>query len=180
MSKVAIIGLSPSTHDEAPWADEEWEKWGLPWDAYAPRCSVLFEMHDRSLWEGRRGYLDRLRELPGPIYMQHQHPDIPGSEEYPLAAAQEALGADYFGSSPAYMAALAAVYKVPQVGLWGVELAEDSAYEHQRPNLEYVLGVLRGRGVRVDVCQPSALLRHRPEHKFDGRSVSYPVRYGWV
>ncbi len=46
--KVAIIGLAQSTHDDAPWDDPEWEKWGLPWDHNWAMLDRFFEMHDTS------------------------------------------------------------------------------------------------------------------------------------
>jgi len=48
--KVAIIGLSATTHHLAPWSDPEWQKWGLPWDGYHAQMDRLFEMHDMRFW----------------------------------------------------------------------------------------------------------------------------------
>jgi hypothetical protein len=50
--KVAVIGFSESSYDDAPWDDPEWEKWGMPWDGTGwQRYNRLFEMHDAILWD---------------------------------------------------------------------------------------------------------------------------------
>ena len=50
--KVAVIGFSASSYDDAPWDDPTWEKWGMPWDGSGwERYTRLFEMHDPILWD---------------------------------------------------------------------------------------------------------------------------------
>ena len=177
--KVAVIGLGKS-HDGAPWADPGWQKWGLPWDAYAPRCNLLFEMHPLELVlrdEADRGgaaYLARLKEQCCAIMMRERHEAIRASVAYPLRSVIADVG-DYFGSSPAYMVALAICERAEEIGLWGVDIGEK--YDHQRPNLEYLIGFARGRGIKVTVAGGSLLTLRK--HDSIGRlSVIYPRRYG--
>ena len=170
--KVAIVGLGPS-HDDVPW--KEWETWGLPWDAWSPRYDALFEMHDRSLFETRSGsYTDDLITSNIPTYMQKKHGDIPMSREYPLRKVSALVG-DYYGSSIAYMIALAIYLDYSEIGLWGVELSND--YDHQRPNLEYLLGFAKGRGIKVNVSG-GRLLSRRKTDVYQKLGVLYPQRYG--
>lgn len=50
--KIAIIGFSKSSYDDAPWDDPSWEKWGMPWDGRGwQRYTRLFEMHSPILWD---------------------------------------------------------------------------------------------------------------------------------
>ena len=50
--KIAIIGFSQSSYDDAPWDDPSWEKWGMPWDGKGwQRYTRLFEMHSPILWD---------------------------------------------------------------------------------------------------------------------------------
>ena len=50
--RVAVIGFSPSSYDDAPWDDPTWEKWGMPWDGKCwERYTRLFEMHSPILWD---------------------------------------------------------------------------------------------------------------------------------
>ena len=173
MRRIAIIGLGPSGEKHPP----DWERWGVPWDSYAPQYDRLFEPHDRALWETRKGnYLERLQSMTVPIYMQKTHKDIPMSMEYPLEQMQQAFG-DYFGSTPAYMLAFAVACEPDVIGLWGIDLKDD--YDHQRPNLEYLIGIGVGRGIQMHVSQESRLMTHRPEDVFNGKTVIYPERYGY-
>lgn len=171
--RIAIVGLGPS-HDDVPW--QEWETWGLPWDAWSPRYDCLFEMHDRSLFETRgEDYMKRLRDADRPVYMQQAHSDIPLSQPYPMADVA-ALTGDYFGSSVAYMLALAIYEEAEEIGIWGVELNDD--YDHQRPGLEYMIGFARGRGVKVSVYGNGRLLVRRKTDDYQDVGVIYPERYG--
>lgn len=119
--------------------------------------------------------MDRLREADVPVYMQQAHADIPMSRAYPLAAVSACTG-DYFGSSVAYMLALAIYEGADEIGLWGVDLSDD--YDHQRPNLEYLIGFARGRWREVSVPDGSRLLSRRKTDDYRGVEVKYPERYG--
>lgn len=173
--RIAIVALGPS-HDEVPYG--EWETWGIGWDPWAPRYDRLFEIHDRKLWEKRVNFVDRLNEIDLPVYMQKRHPEIPKSAEYPLSQVIGEVG-DYFGSSISYLLALAIYEGVDEIGIWGVDL-RDEAYEHQRHNLEYLIGFARGRGIHVSVAEGSVLLENRMTHHFQGEPVTYRGRYGWL
>ncbi len=176
MKPLAIIGLGP-THDDAPWENEGWERWGLAWDAYAPRCHFLFEMHAPDLWPEmfRSGYRERLRDHDAPIYMQAPLDDIPGSIEYPLEEVVQYIKRDYFGSSIAYMIGLAIRQHRRHIGLWGVDLDED-IYDHQKPNLAWLVGLAMGSGIAFDGPSLDSILSYEP---VDPQSkVSYPLRYG--
>lgn len=183
--KVAIIGTSGSTYDQAPWGNEEWDIWALGCDPSFDRVNLLFEMH---VWENIEGYpvgdgqnrdeiTNYLNFLETPVYMIEQNPDIPLSVAYPFKEASEAihmpLKADgnggYFESSIGYMLALCVLWKVPHVGLWGVDLCTGGEYAYQRPNAEYMLGLLRGMGSKVYVPQESAI--------FSTEFINPPYRY---
>jgi hypothetical protein len=174
--KVAVIGLSPRTHDLAPWNDPEWQKWGLPWDeAYWPRLDRCFEMHDMRLLASEHckrkpGYLARLQTLP--VYTQ---------DNYPFDAVAQSIGAYYFNSSIAYAMALAIHEGAEEIGVWGVDLVADEEYAYQRPNMEYLIGLARGKGIKVFIPDESALC------KFNGAGIrfyqhlpEYVDRYGWL
>ncbi len=178
MKPLAIIGLGPS-HDDAPWENEGWERWGCPWDAYAPRCHFLFEMHAVDLWPEifEPGYRDRLLDQDAPIYLQAPLDDIPGSIEYPLEEVVKCIGRDYFGSTVAYMIALAILQRRRHIGLWGVDLS-DSNYDHQKPNLAWLVGLAMGRGIIFDGPSLNSILFYEPVGQ--RLKANYPLRYGYL
>lgn len=173
--RVQIHGLSPS-HKTAPYADE---RWGLPWSPLSPRYCIQFEMHDRSLWEQRGPeYVESLRRMEVPIYMQDVQPDIPMSRRFPLEEAV-ALGGDYFNSSIAYMLALAALEGC-DVELYGIDNHTRDEWWFERPCNEYWIGLMRGRGLDVWIHPASSLTRFMPDIKFLDDVQHYEGRYGWL
>lgn len=187
---VAIVGLGRDSHDKAPFHDDAWEVWGLPWDdQYWAYCDVLFEMHGRNLFlhpdaDRNPSYLVELQDAFQPIYMQEEHEDIPNSIAYPFEdVARDVCPAflhdpEYFGSSPAYMIALAIHQRRPKIGVWGVEVSDD-IHDHQRPNLEYLLGVAVGRGIEIEVHGETQLFKLKHDNCLGKHlQVRYPGRYG--
>lgn len=172
---LSIIGMADS-HIEAP---EGVEMWGLPWhEGRWIHFDRLFEMHDISLLEKGRphGYIDRLMDVDVPLYMQKDYFD--SAVRYPFEEVISVTG-DYFNSSIAYMLALAIAEGYEKIGLYGVDMKAEDEYFYQRPNIEYLIGLAKGRGIEIvlpDEC---------PICKFHGDGIqfgsSYPVyheRYG--
>ena len=180
--KVAVIGLSPSSHDCSPWNDPTWEKWGLPWDSDWVRCDRLFEMHDldliRTVKCRRSDYEDRLRSCLVPLYMQEQYPDLP-CQRYPFEAVSASLGRSYWNSSPAYMVALAIHEGAKEIGIWGVDSLDGEEYAYQRPNLEWLVGIAEGKGIKVTIPDTSPLCKFSGTGiKFGNELQTYKERYG--
>lgn len=176
--KVAIVGLSPASHDAAPWGDPDWQKWGLPWDGHWTKFDRLFEIHDPRWIVANAGkypadYIERLNDC-GRLYMQGKHPAFPDAMAYPLDSVVATVG-DYFQSSIAYMLALAIHEKATEIALFGVDMGDDTEYVHQRANGEYLIGLARGRGIKVRIHETSPLCRYKEDMSID----SYPKRYGW-
>lgn len=185
--KVAVVGLASATHDEAPWDDPSWEKWGLPWDAgYWARCSRLFEMHDLRLLESeasKRGahYLDLLRGVWVPLYMQESYESIPSAQRYPFEDVARTLGKPYWNSSIAYAMALAIHEGASEIGVYGVQMDATDEYSYQRYNMEWLIGLAEGRGIKVHIPDQSPLCKfnHAGIRFFDSEP-EYKDRYGWL
>ena len=168
--KVAIIGFS-SSHEEAPWQDPTWEKWGMANDPYWAQMSRLFEMHELEDLEERNGGLppnyidDRLKGAWVPLYMQRKYFEhvIP----FPVEIEE------YYASSVAYIMALAVHEGAEEIGLWGIDMAADTEYHEQKPNMEYFIGKARGKGITVYIHPSSSLC------KFQCSNPKYSTRYGW-
>lgn len=178
MKPLAIIGLGP-THDDAPWTDEDWERWGILKDAFAPSCHFVFEIHDASEWDYRfRPYrysaIERMNEIGVPVYLQKPHAEVPLSVEYPLDEVGRVSPNLKFGSTIAYMMALA-IHQGRDFGLWGVDLSE-KLYDHQRPNLAHLIGLAEGRGLTVSGPSTDSILAFSS----DMEEWGYFLRYGYL
>jgi len=154
-----------------------------------PEWHAWFELHDddtigvrTSLQDQtptQAGHLAWLRkQVKGkPIFMQREYPDIPASVSFPyeeLAALyhKRIPGFNrYFTSSIGFMLAWGIAQGRDQqftptspnhytwIGLYGIDLAGDSEYVHQRPNTEFFCGFAAGLGIEVFAHPSSALFR---------------------
>ncbi len=191
---IAICGMAQ--HDKSEVDNFNGEIWGLPWDEGRwPFFDRYFEIHPLDLLrkpeaQRRDGYEDRLKSLPI-LYMQEAYEDIPNAIRYPVEKVVDNLGFDYFNSSISYLMGMALLEGVDKIGIWGVDMADlepvpgdpsyTSEFAYQRPNMEYLIGLARGRGVDVYIPERSPLT------KFHGEGIplglmypSYPQRYGYL
>lgn len=181
---VAVVGLSPTTHNLAPWNDPDWEIWGLPWDeGYWVKCARLFEMHDIRLLDSRnskrpKDYFHRLQTIDVPLYMQERY--FPNVTEFPFDEVAKTTGY-YFNSSIAYAIALAIHENAERIGVYGVDMKGDDEYGYQKPNIEYLLGLAKGKGIEVIVPEQSPLLKFQGDKiNFFNTTPTYVERYGWL
>jgi hypothetical protein len=202
---IAICGMAQ--HDKSEVDNFNGEIWGLPWDEGRwPFFDRYFEIHPLDLLrkpeaQRRDGYEDRLKSLPI-LYMQEAYEDIPNAIRYPVEKVVDVIGVDYFNSSISYLMGLAITeikesrvkdrYRLEdKIGIWGVDMADVepipgdpsfiSEFAYQRPNMEYLIGLARGRGIDVYIPEKSPLA------KFHGEGIplglmypSYPQRYGYL
>ena len=191
---IAICGMAQ--HDKSEVDNFDGEIWGLPWDEGRwPFFDRYFEIHPLDLLrkpeaQRRDGYEERLKSLPI-LYMQEAYEDIPNAIRYPVEKVVDNLGFDYFNSSIAYLMGMALLEGADKIGIWGVDMADlepvpgdpsyISEFAYQRPNMEYLIGLARGRGVDVYIPERSPLT------KFHGEGIplglmypSYPQRYGYL
>lgn len=170
--KVAICGFAES-YKQAPFDDLSVDIWGLnELHKYLPRWNRWYEVHDadtlgvtvRDLSEGeQKRHLEWLSRNHGPdraIYMQPQFCDgrFPNAVPDPLERRSEAFGR-YYTSTIGYMVADAILDGYSWIGLFGVDLASDVEYPHQRPNSEYLVGIARGAGREVYISPTSAICK---------------------
>lgn len=180
--KVAIVGLSPSTHDLAPFGDPEWELWGLPWDGDWARFDRLFEMHDMRLLKSAHSrrkpdYFDRLKECGVTLYMQEAWEN---AKAYPFDEVAKTTGY-YWNSSIAYAMALAIHEGAEEIGVYGVDMKADDEYGYQKPNMEYLIGLASGKGITVHIPDDSPLCKFNSHGvRFYDHIPTYTDRYGWL
>ena len=192
MRQVAIVGLAPSTHDDAPYEDPDWEVWGLPWDNDRyPYFDRLFDIHPLECIREAipsfypPGYEVRLKELDAPLYMQQDYHDIPNAIEYPLEAVSDLVG-DYYNSSIAYMLGLAIFEGADKIGVWGVDMdgpgepGHANEYRDERPNCEYLLGFAKAKGIEIYLPEKCPLLKFGGEFPLGTVIPNYGHRYGYL
>jgi hypothetical protein len=177
--KVAVVGRCYSTRSDAPWRDPSWELWTLAWDP-VPVTARIFETHQNfRMYMGSQEegdfHVGGLRMSKVPVYMLDKQPDIPMSVAIDMDAVTKLVGktvqgTPYIESSIGWMMAQALLELQPgdRIGIWGVDLHCESEYAYQKPNLEYLIGLARGRGIKVYIPPQSALCTH-----------AYGVPYGY-
>lgn len=131
------------------------------------------------------GHLDWLASRPYPVYLQQARPDWPTSVTFPkdqiLAdwarfwpwrVDRQGIvspGHDYEVSTPAWMYMWAVVQGYTEIHIYGVHLATEWEYLQQRPNLEFLIGVAAGLGVKtvlpatVPICQAKFQYAYEPK-----------------
>lgn len=231
--KIAIIGFSKSSYDDAPWDDDTWEKWGMPWDSNNgwQAYTRLFEMHSPVLWDSKMAEpfiefwdgekFHRKSHRPDDYYPSHEgkgrlleaslstkhkvyaQTGVPEDDEkadkslitYPYQRVSEVIGCDYFQSSIAYAMALAItevttsrevldgtiIPSFCEISLYGVDVSPDEEWAYQRANIEYLIGIARGIGIKVTIPESSALCKFQDQTiKYGAMDVRYTGRYGQI
>lgn len=162
-SKLAIVGFASNTMHLVPWLDPEYELWGLNQGGsnFLRRADRWFEMHQPEFTPDARdpGYVQFLKGFNVPCYMLDVKEEYPSSVRFPIEAAIELAGRDYFTSTIAYMLALAGLEGFKRVEVYGVNLAIGTEYVRQKDCAEWWLGFLQGRGVSIHVPRASSLLK---------------------
>lgn len=162
--KIAIVAKG-GTSALAPWHDESWEIWGIPWISY-PRCDVFFEMHEKGCindasiaydpyWASEE-WVDKLDGKQ--IYCAPSRTYLPNSIEYPLEEIKKSIPFHYLENSISYMIALAIHEKVDVIGLWGVHMRGQYEYEAERPSITYLIGFAQGMGIEVYIPPGNPLM----------------------
>ena len=173
--KVCLLGTS-NTLNQAPFNDSSFEFWALN-DMYEmiPTKNITrwFEIHTRQEQErhvskrASGSYLEGLKALTIPVYMQEHFEDVPTSIKYPLETMVEHFGRQYFKSTLDYMMALALYEGFEEIHLYGVNMADNIEYAHQRPSMEYWIGRAEGMGVKVVLPEGCDLMKGYFRYGYD-------------
>ena len=153
--KVGIVGFTGHRH-EAFGRGDDWEIWGIN-ELHRHHDIRLFhrwfEIHEREDFEnrgeGHPGDPDHLKSLGTfdvPVYMHQHWDDIPTSVPFPrdeIIAWHNERGnrGDYQTSSISWEVAHALMLGAEEIGIFGVDMANNTEYAEQRPCLEYWIGV---------------------------------------
>lgn len=174
-NSVAIVGKGEGWR-EAP---DGGEVWGVNDVVLRRDVALVFDMHDlrnvrewtgnfvgppekTTVFEATKGMiLRRVRELGIDLLTLYAHPDVSNCVPYPLQEIVKHFGADYFRSSIDYMVAYAIYEGFTDIQIYGVHHVAEKEYRHQKPSLEFWLGVAKGSGIEVTVHGDSELLLTR-------------------
>jgi len=154
-----------------------------------PRVSLLFELHNPSLWDGWGGrlrdgstsYLEDLQNWDKTDIMVQTRTwpepfneiSIPRAVEYPKENVLNYIGHNpYQTSQVSWMMSYAMYLGYSHISFYGIDLiSEGEARSYQRHCLEYLIGLARGRGITVSIAKGSSLCKYQ----FDGVDKVY----GW-
>jgi hypothetical protein len=167
LPKVYIVGFAPSWVD-TPWDEQGSHYWGMnALHKLAPNqnWSAWFQLHD--VKEHHPHDLDEHVEWLGsqnfPVYMWEEHileysDRIPNAVPYPRQQILDKYG-QYFTNTVSWMIALAIEVHFETIAVYGVDMAQDSEYQNQRPSCEYFLGWAKGAGIDLEIPKTSDLLK---------------------
>ncbi|CAB4214591.1 hypothetical protein UFOVP1454_52 [uncultured Caudovirales phage] len=163
--KIAIVGTAQSAND-APIGVEGWKIWSLPpnvqrWKGI-DKADEWFELHELpSLVQdcgADKAFFDSLRVLGSKLTVIEPSEEVPEAKLYPRQAIIDAFG-PYFTSSIAWMLALAIQTNPETIGIWGVNCSGTAEYAEQRACIEYLIGIARGKGIKVQVHTDSMICK---------------------
>lgn len=181
----AIVGTAP-TWRNTPWDDATLDIFSLN-DAYVlpgfKRASGWFDLHPipemvfRPKGERKvlpehapvgaylrpEGHLDWLKTRNFPVFLQHVPAGWTNAREFPFKEIEKQYGS-YFSSTPAWMLAWMLMEGYTEIHIYGIHLATEWEYIHQRPNMEFLIGLALARGVKFVIPEKSSLLKGR--HKY--------------
>lgn len=166
---IAIVGSAPSTVNLAPYEDESWEIWALAHryydlpEARDPRATRLYEVHNPKAYKAtwQKLYQEFLRNPPCEIWTRPKYAkQLPACKLLPEDEMTElqGLGYPYYASSLAFMVMHAIQEGVKEIAIYGVDLAADGEYAHEKPNLEFCMAIAVQRGIKLHIPKQSALL----------------------
>lgn len=146
--KIGILGTAFSFH-QAPFNDPSWQLWacnlGEP-----PRWDRWFQLHSDAVIDGNAGHREWLAAQTKPVYLQRPDATIPNATRYPLETMTAKYGTWFFTSTIAFMLAMALEEAdVTEIGLWGVDMADQTEYGAQKNGVRFFLQVARMRGIKL-------------------------------
>ena len=168
--KIAIVGFTP-TRADAPYDDPSWEIWALnALYAYQDvrRVTRWFDLHPLQQIPPER--VTQYAAMKIPVFLQEKDPRVPTSVAFPKQWVEHKLGSTYFTNSIAWMQGLAIAEGASAVHIFGVDMAQDTEYRHQRPCCEYWIGVAKGMGIDTYVPPTSDLVHALNQYGFESDS----------
>jgi hypothetical protein len=185
--KIAILGNAGTSVLDAPYKDFSWKIWDMSANFQrGNRFDLWFEMHTDDILKAyikdyHGPYLQFLKKAGKALIAGHPSEFWPEAQHFPLTEILQRYG-DYFTCTFAYMMAFAILLHekereqggpgIGTIGLWGVDMAVDEEYSHQKPCAEYWIGIARGKGIKVLIAPESPICRINAMYAFDNLKLS--------
>ena len=112
------------------------------------------------------GHIQWLAKQRCPVWLQAADPRVPHAQVFPRAEIEAQFGS-WFDSSPAWMLAHAILQGYRRIVIVGIHLASEQEYLKQKPQMCYLIGVARGKGIEVVVPDESPLLQSTHRYAFE-------------
>jgi hypothetical protein len=123
-----------------------------------------FQIHHRHSYDQTIGrdhshheWLQMQKDFP--IYMMEREKDVPASCAFPKDQLLDMFPRRYFTNSISWEIALAIYENFKKIYVYGVDMAQDSEYEFERPSVEYFCGYAEGKGIQLVIPEKSDLLK---------------------
>jgi len=165
--KLILLGTAPNRKD-APFGDKDVTIWGTGGTVNlpdVPRVDVAFELHPRRYW-GRPEVMRILKQYGGTLIMADHYDEFPKSARLPIEKLREEFYIPTMGrclyvtNTVAYMFMLAYLEGYKDIECYGVWMEHESEYDHQRTNVEYYIGYLTAKGVKITLHEGQVLKGH--------------------
>lgn len=171
---IALVGTASSSFDKVPWGWPGVDIWCVNsiykhYTKFCPMVELFWDIHTDPEELHPAWYKWALETQPR-VMLQKVDPRLTNSEAFPRQTAISRFGGEYFTSSVAYMMALAIMNEPKSIGIYGIDMAEGTEYQHQRPCVEYFIGIARGMGIPVKIPKNSALLKANWPYGYDPRA----------
>jgi hypothetical protein len=108
-----------------------------------------------------------------PVYLQAEPPaDWPANARRFNVEAVIAEFGEHWASGPQYMVAQAILDGYEEIHVYGIHLSTQAEYIEQRPLFEHMLGIARGRGIRVVMAEESPVTRHSWRYAYEPKPTA--------
>ena len=165
--KVIIAGTAPTSEwliTELKDTQPGYKRWGLAWSQYHQLYDRLFEIHpfDHNRHHVPENYDQLLLDAGKRVWRSFPSRQYPDAQVIPINDVIKCIGRNYFMSSMAYMTALAMYEGFEEIYLIGLDFGIQEKPEiMQLANLEWLMGLAEGRGIKV-VPDPCCDLLNNP------------------
>lgn len=133
--------------------------WGVNNLCLTRPVTLSFNMHDLDKHKNHPLFnktIAHINKYNIPIVTQRVYEHIPSSIAFPL----EEMPFKYFGNSIDYMIAYAVHLGATIIDIYGVAMLAGTEYFHQKPSLEFWIGYARGKGIDVNIHEPTNVCKN--------------------